>query len=212
MNPFKNSSHPLPDWCNKTVVVLASGPSACKSDAQKAQDAGCKVLAVNASFRLLPTCDIIYMGDHLCVKNYAAEARKASQADLWTCTPLAAEQHNAKLVRMTQETGLGREGIAQLGNSGFHAINFAFLAGCRDILLLGFDMKLGPNGEKHWHGNHPAPLLQWIAFEDWIYKSHKLADDLKANGARVVNCTPGSAMKAFPVGKLEEELCRARSS
>ena len=53
-------------------------------------------------------------------------------------------------------------------------------------------MKPGPNGEKHWHPDHPKPLVQGqqfrrVAQEDGCV----LAADLKTEGVTVVNCTPG---------------------
>ncbi len=70
------------------------------------------------------------------------------------------------------------------------------------------DMQTGPHGEKHWHADHPKPMVQGQMFEEWIKKMGVLAKDLKAEGIEVVNCTPGSALKHFPMGDLEQELAK----
>jgi hypothetical protein len=95
------------------------------------------------------------------------------------------------------------------GNSGFEAINLAYLTGARRVLLVGFDMKPGPSGERHWHDDHPAPLLQFQPFDDWIRNAVKLAAECTTAGLEVINCTPGSALTAFAMGDLKEELERA---
>ena len=72
--------------------------------------------------------------------------------------------------------------------------------------VLGFDMKLGPSGEKHWHPDHPGVNMQGACFGEWLHKFEPLAKDLKDAGCIVVNCTPGSALTCFPVSTIEKEL------
>ena len=68
------------------------------------------------------------------------------------------------------------------------------------------DMKLGPNGEKHRHGDHEKPLVQAQLFEEWRHKGKKLAEDLAEHKCEVINCTPGSALEWFPMSTIEKEL------
>ena len=72
--------------------------------------------------------------------------------------------------------------------------------------MLGFDMKLGPDGERHRHGNHEKPLTQVQLFDEWIFKGKRIAEDLKQHGCDAVNCTPGSAWPWFRRSTLEAEL------
>ena len=94
------------------------------------------------------------------------------------------------------------------GNSGAGAINLAYHFGARRILLIGMDMKPGANGEKHWHPDHPKPMVQGQQFEEWRLKMGVLAKDLAAEGVTVINCTPGSALTCFPMSDLEQELAK----
>lgn len=89
-------------------------------------------------------------------------------------------------------------------NSGYQAINIAVLAGAKRILLLGYDMRF-PGGKSHWHSGHP------IKVPEGHYTGYgKQFDTMKPQLARlevdVVNCTQGSALKAFPISTLEREL------
>jgi hypothetical protein len=85
------------------------------------------------------------------------------------------------------------------GNSGYQALHVAIQSGAKRILLLGFDM-----GGTHFFGRHVAPLRNTPqhAFANWIGRFPALA----GNGAEIINCTPGSALKCFPHVPLAEAL------
>jgi len=203
------------DWTGRTAVVIASGPSLTDEQASAAAfpRSHVRVIAVNASFRAAKWPDVVYMGDYQAVKHYAREVHTLCGLDaLWTCSRLGAEQHQANYVQGLTQEGLGRRGVAMNGNSGFQAVNLAFLFGARKIILLGFDMKPAPDGRRHWHDEHPKPLVQASQFAEWIHKSAALADDLKAASCDVVNCSPDSALTCFRRGDLQEELaCHVRT-
>lgn len=197
----------MKDWTSKTAVILASGPSLTAMDCMRVEAAGLPTVAVNCTFRLAPWADIVYMGDMLAVKTYAQEVAKKTngRTECWTVF----DQPFWKRVKCVNHEGLGHGYVHGGGNSGYQAINLAYLFGSRDILLLGFDMGLGDNGEKHWHPDHPKGLVQAQPFKEWIHRFDKLADDLKAEGVRVTNCSRRTALTCFPRGDLIEELrCR----
>jgi len=205
---------PLRDWSGKTCVVVAGGPSLTTGQYSTVCRSNAKVIAVNNVWELFLTrADAIYAGDFLWWKVKHQEIRKMlpgapGQAKLWTQDSTAAERYQLNRVKGVNRPGLGVQHIHQNGNSGMQAINLAYLFGCRRILLLGFDMKVGEDGAKHWHSDHPAPLMQTQLFSEWLHKGKKLAFDLKANGCEVVNCTPGSAWLDFPMSTIEGELCQ----
>lgn len=94
------------------------------------------------------------------------------------------------------------------GNSGFQACNLAVLLGAKRLVLLGFDMRTGENGESHWHGHHPAGLNNpgQSNFNGWIAHFSGAVQDFRQMGVEVINCTPGSALRCFPMARLEETL------
>lgn len=94
------------------------------------------------------------------------------------------------------------------GNSGFQACNLAVLLGAKRIVLLGFDMHSGENGKIHWHGPHPEGMKNpsHHNFSGWIARFTEAAQDFKDMGVEVINCTPGSAIRCFPMAKLEDVM------
>jgi hypothetical protein len=130
------------------------------------------------------------------------------KGDVWSQDSTScARWPNIKRVRAANRDGLGKNELIHLnGNSGFQAINLAYSWGFKRIVLLGFDMKPGPNGEKHHHEDHPKPLVQVLVFSEWLHKSHRLAIDLKNEGIEVLNATPGSALTCWPLVKLENAV------
>lgn len=199
----------LLDWSGRICAIAASGPSLIGSQCDHAGEAGARVIAVNSSFGLVDSADVIYAGDFMWWKhNHAAaylETKYGTQ--LWTCDSAASERWGINRIKGVNRPGLGKHNIHMNGNSGAQAINLAYLFGCRRILLLGFDMKLGPKGESHWHGDHPKEMMSGKGlFEEWIHKFGPLAKDLKEAGCEVINCTPDSALKCFPMSTIEEEL------
>jgi len=199
----------LLDWTGQTCVVLASGPSLTDEQVDWVTPSSARTIAVNSTvFKLLAEPDITYAGDFLWHKvNVQKVKEKDPHADIWTCDRTAAERYQLNWVKGVNALGLGRgPHIHTNGNSLAQAVNLAYLFGCRRILLLGADMKLGPKGEKHWHPDHPSPLMQGMCFGDWIYKFNHLAVDLKKESCEVINCTPGSALTCFPMSTIEKEL------
>jgi hypothetical protein len=130
---------------------------------------------------------------------YIDEVREHG-AELWTQSPGAAQKHGLNWIKGSQVPGLGRDCLHFGGNSGFQAINLAYLWGARTIVLLGFDMKVGPGKKSHWFGDHPVgqgfgnPTI----FDGWIKGLKALARDLEDERISVFNCSPDTAITFWP--------------
>ncbi len=200
---------PLPDWRGHSVVVVASGPSLTDEQITLIEHSVVFTIAVNNSYAKLQHPDVVYACDYLWWKlNHMKAKQNIPRRQLWTQDRAAAEQFQLSHIQWEGKDGLGKRGLRVNGNSGAGAINLAYHFGARRILLVGMDMKPGPNGEKHWHPDHPKPLVQGQQFEEWRKKMVVLAADLKTEGVTVVNCTPGSALTCFQTGDLEQELVK----
>lgn len=92
------------------------------------------------------------------------------------------------------------------GNSGYQAVHLAAHYGAAKILLLGFDMKEGPNKRRHWFGNHPGVLNAVGNFGPWIRSFKQLAAAMKRMNVEVLNCTVDTALDCFQKVKLEDAL------
>lgn len=203
------------DWEGATVVILASGPSLTTEQCEAVRvwreaARGRFVIAINTTFRRAPFADIVYACDGAywrAMENgvrYVDEiAETFPKSQLWTQDRQAAQEFGLRYVASVKLPGLSRDParINQGNNSGFQCINIAYHAGARRIILLGFDCKPG-----HWHKPHPSPLSNSLPLERWKREFRALAADLKSEGVVVVNCSPGSALKAFPSMPLADAL------
>jgi len=92
-------------------------------------------------------------------------------------------------------------------NSGYGALNLAFLKGAKIIYLLGFDFKEIEN-KAHFHAGYPwhnrtnsnRMFPYWAkAFEDTTVQLNKY-------GVHVFNCSPDSLVTCFPRKSYDEVL------
>lgn len=190
-----------------TAIILCSGPSLTADQVEAVRLAGYTTIAVNSTFRVAPWATMLYAADYLWLKTNMADIERSFKGLLFTQESAAAARWpQIRYIRGANKEGLGTTRIHPNGNSGVGAINLAFIMGYRKIVLLGFDMQAGPNGEKHHHPDHPHPLPQSLLFEEWKFKLPKVAADLEREGCDVVNCSPRASDRCFRRSNLENEL------
>ncbi len=188
------------DSSSKTIVILASGPSLTLEQIEAARQSGYYTMVVNSTYEKMLDANGLYGGDFMWWKQKIADVRAKFKGKLFTQDTTTSQRwiDVKRPFRGATREGLGRDAVHTNGNSGVQAINLAYLLGYRRAILLGFDMKLGPKGEKHHHPDHPKPLVQGQTFDEWLRKLEAVARDCKAVKYEVLNATPGSAMKCFP--------------
>jgi len=84
-------------------------------------------------------------------------------------------------------------GISGGGNSGFQAVNLAYIMGARTILLLGFDM-FGT----HYFGDHPKCLNQHSPYKQFIRSFETITRDVE-----IINCSRQTVLNCFPKMSIE---------
>lgn len=203
-------------WPNSTVVILASGQSFTADQAEQVRqwrvlspEGRRRVIAINTTYLRAPWADVLYACDLDWWEHYEAKLAagewKPFEQQRWTQDIRAAERFGCRYIESVARPGLGRTPglIHQGGNGAYQVINLAYHAGARRIVTLGLDL----HGQ-HWHGAHPTPLTnpRDYLFEMWKRNFAQLATDLREEGVHVINCSPGSALKAFPTGDLEAVL------
>ena len=98
--------------------------------------------------------------------------------------------------------GLGK-GVMHYGNnSGYQAINLAFLFGATKIILLGYDMCVSQDGRRHFFGDHPKEIHANSDYREWVPRFEALGKDLESEGVEVINCSRRTALTAFKRGEL----------
>ena len=93
-------------------------------------------------------------------------------------------------------------------NSGFQALNLAILFGSPYIVLVGFDMR-HVSGKSHFFGDHPQGLFQRQEYQSFASKFDKAPPP---DGVTIINATPDSALRAYPIMELESALETVRHS
>jgi hypothetical protein len=186
-------------WKGFTVVCLASGPSLTPEDVEKVREWRCTatgraVIVCNTTFRLAPWADALMAFDARWWRFYLKEVEEGFKGERFANT-YAASAYGAHRL-MAPFNGFG--------NSGASAVALALWRGAERVLMLGYDCSLGPNGETHHHGSHPANLSDAETLKKWPVRFAKLAE--LADG-RAVNCSRVTALKCFPRARLEDVLC-----
>jgi hypothetical protein len=97
-------------------------------------------------------------------------------------------------------------------NSGYAAINLAFLFGAEKIILLGYDMKC-EGEQRHWHARPDgwgAEYFNNVLQHEFLPLFDFLIKPLESAGVTVINATPNSALTCWPRMALEQALSFTR--
>jgi hypothetical protein len=198
---------PEPLFKDKTVFVLASGPSLTQESADRVR--GRLSIVINSSCMIAPFADVLFFTD-----NSWFEPRKDIVAN-WPGMVVTMSRHAKrdmpdKIKRIAEQMRpdfppLGSDHIRAGRTSGHRAVSLAVAMGAATIVLLGFDMRM-VNGKEHHHTEYTEPrdLDQYAhdfvpAFNGWK------ADALKV-GVEILNATPLSAVHEFSMVSLDEAL------
>lgn len=188
-------------WDNETVVIFGSGNSLTDEQIKAAIALNCKYIVVNDTYHRVPSADVLYACDYRWWDRHYESID--FNGELWTQDLRAKREFGLNWVLGRNKSGLGSDCVHFGGNSGYQAINLAYLWGAKRIILLGFDCKL-VDGKTHWFGQHPQGLNQNQGFATWINNFQQLAKDLEVEGIEVLNCSPDSALECFKKSSITE--------
>lgn len=199
---------PDPIWLDGTVFIIGGGPSLKGFDWTPFFSKN--VVTINDGFRLGTFSDFNLFGDVAWYnRNKGKEDFLEYHGTMVGCTPDGLP-HDDNIKQMKHESfGVWLDG--RLGNNsgtGAMAINFALYLGATRIVLVGFDHKLGPNGENNWYPNphvKARPSLYTTRFQNGF---NILAERLEKHYpmVEVLNAGPDSALETFPRVSLERIL------
>lgn len=183
----------------ETVLILGNGPTLSNYSWHQPRP----TIAINDAWRMAPRADVLYFADEnwFDANKDALDAFQGKQ--IVTRSVMCA--HSLRVpVRMVDRSwgcALSKSPSHLAGfDSGSNAINLAYLAGARRILLLGFDMRAG-----HWHSNTYIDDCPDTHYADWFMPSHRaMAEALAHSDCEVINVTPGSALDCYPKQSPED--------
>lgn len=208
-----------PEWVGETCVILAGGPSLEGFDAHCL--ASLRVIAINESYRLWPSSDVLYWAD---IKWWNRRCQDVAYTFSGRYIVTVAEKVNGpvKQLRNTGVEGFDPDpGALRTGaNSGYQAIHLAVHFGAKRIILLGYDMQVD-RARTHWHEGHPGQQpssLQATLTQTFLPKFQGLVEPLRERGIEVIISdyrrvpdTPLTwAMQDWPARTLDSVLAEER--
>ena len=197
------------------AVLIGGGPSLtaqqvslCMNPHQQRRLA---VMGCNDAYRICPFLDVLYAADERWIDYHQQNVLKSAHLrtlECWTPDEKAAEKYSEwSLIGIKPiEPGLSTDrAVLHGGNhSGYQLINLAYLMGCLDIILIGYD---GHSGGDHWFGKHPeGPMNIKSNYQRWMAGYRSIQKQAAALNLTIVNATPGSAIDAFPHATLDDAL------
>lgn len=204
------------EWEGETAAVMASGPSMTYELSDKICALGIRAIAVNNQgievdgvSAMAPWADILYAADNLwwmhnAEKALAFKGRKVTIVP--TSGAVRTQGEEILVMRNGGTTGFDSrtDHLRTGGNGGYQAVHLAAHLGAKRILMFGFDMH--SKGGEHWFGFHSWRVGHKGNYDMFRARFDTLAPELLRRGIEVVNCTPGSALKCFPIMTLEEAI------
>lgn len=196
-------------WPNKRVFIIGGGHSLDNFDWSPLR--GEWIIGCNDAYKLGIWIDICIFGDDAWWDYHEAEDRvKAYTGLLVGCCP--------KQIKDPQVNWMERENVYPLvlerngklawnSNTGAAAINLAILLGATEIVLLGYDMKLGPEGQSNWHPNYLDSPNETV-FNKFTKGFERLACAIEEQcpSVTIYNAGPDSHLDYFPKVPLREIL------
>lgn len=194
-------------------IIIGTGPSLeiQLPDIRRLHQQGARIYAVNNSYQDLPlgprdawiACDPLWHQEYSPVR---LEARQFHW-DRGIC-----ERYGYTWIEGRWFDGLSIDPawIAYNHSSSAQALNLSVLDGNTVNLLAGFDMRYPP-GRRHYFdglsdqpGEYPPALQKFSSFDGLIecYEAIARQSGLPA----IINCTPGSALRCFPMGQLTDYM------
>jgi hypothetical protein len=172
---------------------------------------------VNNSWLRVPMADVLFAGDQYWWQQYHHDVEQGFDGECWTVDLWTAHEYGLHFVQSYDHPGLSTQiGVVHTGsNSGYAAVNLAYLFGAKRIVLVGYDYQR-TYGQDHWHGMHvntlgKLPVGKMVSGDleempDWIARFRTLAFDLQERGVRMMNASLETAIDCVERLDLEEAL------
>jgi hypothetical protein len=209
-------------WPGERCVIIGGGPSIKQFDFGLLN--GHRVIATNNAFRHVRG-DVLFYGD---CKWYNRDPWR-QEVNAWpglrvhSCNANEGAGPVKKIKRWNRVAGLCKDpskiawGInGQYGNTGASAINLAVHFGVKQIILIGYDMRL-IDGDSNYHRDHPhheasrqpdkKPEPAYNPYPNFLKVFPAIANSLRRWNIDCINATPESALECFPIMTPEEALC-----
>ncbi len=182
---------PSPEWAGMPALVVGTGPSFSSVQAKAIELArargSIRVIAVNDAVKQVPHADIVFASDRKWWKARdhlpGFAGRRVGLAESYFDAP-----ETVLLLRRAGCEGCElTPGLVHThGHSGAMAVQLAAQLGAFPIVLVGFDMRRGLNGKRHFFGDYEHPLGSKPDMVVWRQRFKTIASALEG---RLLNGT-----------------------
>jgi hypothetical protein len=191
----------------QAVYIIGGGPSLKDFDFSLLEHLN--VIAINKAFLSYPESNVLFFMDKRFYKWYEKEI-DLFKGLKFTNKPVPVKEDIINL-KDTGKEGLETDPfcIRHGNNSGYGAINLAFLMGAKRIYLLGYDMSSISPTQTHFHSGYKEFN---VTHNPKVYKDNmipyfdKLVQPLKTKGIEIYNANKNSKLKCFPFCTLQNAL------
>lgn len=193
----------------REFIMFATGPSLTEEVIEQIRPHKDRfvMFGINDSYRLVDYLDEHYACDGKWWRQWGADFReKYPTLSSWTYEGAKefAEKHNLNTTRgqHKKQFSLDPNLIHYGANSGYQALNIAYLMGGSKFYLVGYNMQ--PVGKKgHFFGNHPPGLNSNSPYKLFRDNYNTIQPEISK---LIINCTPNSALECFEKANLEDIL------
>lgn len=187
---------------------------------ESARAKGFTLFGCNNVWRDVPDLALLYACNEGWWVNYWSDELAKYPAQKWTANKVAAQKYGLNWIDERDSPGLSSDPtvIHHGHGSGFSLLNLAYLAGAKQIVLLGYDCKYASNYSgtdrrpgstpRHYFGEYPSALQHWPIYS---VKNGIHVDMLKLwesvavqNAVEIINCSPDSAIECFRKARIED--------
>jgi hypothetical protein len=194
-----------PIWEGETIYIIGGGPSLKDFDWNKL--IGKRTIAINKAIVSYPNADALYWTDSRVYGWHKHEIDKFKGLK-YTIRHHITYPADVKILKKGDKFGLNesKDSLCHGNNSGYAAINLAYLLGAKRIVLLGYDMHNdGKNG--HYHDGYPVPVTGDNIYRDQFMPGFQiLADLLKQKKVDVFNASVASSLTVWPRINFDQAL------
>lgn len=186
-----------PIWEGESCYILGGGPSLKDFDPEPFRNS--HIIAVNNTHTLVPWAEFMFFMDSRWYAWNFEKLRKFEGIIITHCEKFEEVEVIKYLIRGRKRSFPQRTDTIMNGrNAGHAAICIALLLGAKKIYLLGFDMRK-IDGENNYHQEHKRTIEDNIYEDQYIPLFEPLKVEAQERRAEIINATPDSALKTFPI-------------
>lgn len=207
------------DWEGRTAVFIGNGLSVLDVDLSRFSNTDYLVMVTNGGYALYPNADQLMCSDRHFLATNPPFKRDYKGPQIIVTQPQAVVYRDPRMVwakrayidNVRGDIFADPQVLVEGHTSTATSLSAATLRGVRRILLLGVDLRPGPDNRRRATddrmGNHPDdPRRAALRYNLMNRHLTKQAAHIQRRGIEVFNCNPDSALECYPKRHLEDFL------